>query len=86
VAVGAEKPNILGSVVQEVAVDVIDVERQTLPLPRRSDAADGALLGDSDLKHCAAQLPTPSARLAGAGRTTSIRSGWTFVQLTFPLL
>ena len=48
VAVGAEKANIFRPIVQEVAADVVDVQRQWLSLPRRANPTGRALLQDPD--------------------------------------
>ncbi|MEV7328866.1 hypothetical protein [Micromonospora sp. NPDC093244] len=47
-AVGAQQTEIARSVVEKIAVDVVDMQRQLGPLPCRPGAAHLAVLGKAD--------------------------------------
>ena len=61
--VGAEKPQIAWSVVEEIAIDMVDVEREWTTVPVLAHPAHGTFLGYSDGEERAVQQCTLGAPL-----------------------
>jgi hypothetical protein len=85
VAVRTEEPKIACSVVEEIAVDVVDVESEWSTVPFLAHPTHGASFWYSDGEACPMQQHTFSSPLA-IGPCYQDELGFDLLRIVFPLL